>query len=216
MKKLLIGLSILMAVNFCVAASKPKVEKITPEKILQEINTSGSQQTVTRLNATPGAKDWTEVRKKIELGNADWLTVAEALSKGVNDFKTWQELRVSLSLALPKNAAGVLHLINLDPINISYLCSAPFTDRGSSFLSTYFSNTIKALNEVKEPGLQEYVQQCTVKLKQTVAVERALRQKQPSTDKGQGPIPDRTPEPSADPDAKPATKAEPAPPSDKK
>lgn len=205
MKKLSVGLSILLAVNICVAASKPKVEKITPEKILQEINTSGAQRTLTRLTATPGAKDWTEIRKKIESGNADWLTVAGALSKGVNDFKTGQELRVSLSLALPKNASGVLHLINLDPINVSYLCSAPFTNRGSAFLSNYSSNTIKALNKVKEAGLQEYVQQCTVKLKQAVAVERALKQRKPSTDKGQSPIPGVTPEPSAAPDAQPAS-----------
>ncbi len=204
MKKLLLCCLILMAANVY-AASKQKVGKITAEQVMQHIQTAGAQSTVARLKLAPNDRNWMAVCKQIEKGSDDWLAVAGELSRGLNDVTTSKDLRIALSNALTKNPAGVLRLANGNPIDILYVCSGTVANRHSA-LNTYVNKTIQALSKVNDPNLQQYVTQCATTLRQAVAIEKALRQKE--VHKNQAPLPES--EPSTEPEN--TTEPQPTPP----
>ena len=215
MKKLLLCCSILVVANVYAATSKHKVSGITADQVAQQIQTAGAQSTMAQLKHAPTGKNWKAVAQQIETGKEEWLVVAGQLSRGLNDFATGNELRKALSIALSKNPAGVLRLVNGNPIDIPYVCSAAIPNRSSSSLRNYVGKTIPELNKVNDPNLRQYVQQCIAKLQQAVAIERALGQKEHHKEVQPEPVTEPQPEPqnkAPEPQSAAPNTAPPAPP----
>lgn len=114
---------------------------------------------------------WDYVVDRIGEGRPDWLQLVPLLAAGI-DAAPAEELRDHLGLALPKNAPGVLAV--LDPKNgpvtgADSVCSMPFGNNLTTPLPADFAaRSISAVEAVKDPKLQVVRNRCLAVLRRGV------------------------------------------------
>lgn len=118
---------------------------IQPASVIGDINAHGAAKVVEKLNAGGGSQ-WREVIRDIERGSPPWLDVAQKLLTGTDAGRT-TDLYFGLSLALTRNAAGVLSLVGPD-LPIADVCSVPYIEPDDKTIRTYRAKVHTALGKV--------------------------------------------------------------------
>lgn len=126
----------------------------TPAQIIQMINDKGARSVVAELYANDSGESewWNHVIPEIGKGTQAWLAVASALEPGV-DASTAEDLKASLSEAIPHNPEGVLVILNDDKplLTIEQVCAFanfPETEAESNKL---YVDSIREMFKVKSP-----------------------------------------------------------------
>ena len=110
---------------------------------------------------------------RIGEGRSEWLRLVPRLSARV-DADPAEELRDHLGLALPKNAPGVLAV--MDPKNgpvtgVDSVCSMPFGNNFPDPLPADFAaRSVAAVTAVREPALQTVRNHCLAVLRRGVCL----------------------------------------------
>jgi hypothetical protein len=141
-------------------AGKP----ITAAQVEREINRVGATQAIRNLSSSPLDKSWQQIEAHISNGEKEWVNIAKSLSTGA-DAGYAASLLISLAKALPKNPQNVLPLIDAQPyLSVSQLCGAPFIEPEESFYQQYLKDTKEALENLKNPQLEQQRQLCLKKI----------------------------------------------------
>lgn len=126
----------------------------TPAEIIQMINDKGARSVVAELYANDSGESewWNHVIPEIGKGTQAWLAVASALEPGV-DASTAEDLKASLSEAIPHSPEGVLAILNDDKplLTIEQVCAFanfPETEAESNKL---YVDSIREMFKVKSP-----------------------------------------------------------------
>jgi hypothetical protein len=130
---------------------------LSPGDIDERIRQVGPSRTVGELE---GDDAWDFVVARISEGRSDWLQLVPRLAPGA-DADPAEELRDHLGLALPRNAAGVLAVLDAKNSGVSgvdAVCSTPF---GNNLEPTPFAaRSIWAVEAVKDSRLQAVRRRC--------------------------------------------------------
>lgn len=136
----------------------------TAAQVAQAILSAGAKVTVDTLYQSG---KWDGVVDRISKGGSDWIAVAPKLARGV-DAGPAEDLGIALATALPRNAKGVLGVIdpnNGPVIGVGQVCSMPFIEETPRHLATYRRKSLAALAAVRDPALSAMKSACLAALK---------------------------------------------------
>ena len=119
-----------------------------------------------------------ELLNHTDLGEADWVTLAPQLADGT-DGATAEMLAISLALALPRNPAAVLSVLDpqVEPLNPERVCGAPFIEDTVKDIPGYIARSQVALQRVGDTRLSKQKTECLDHLKQAAKTVQPNRQK---------------------------------------
>jgi hypothetical protein len=101
---------------------------------------------------------WDAVIHGIEMGTPVWLDVAKKLLKATDAGRT-TDLYFALSLALTRNAAGVLSMAGPD-LPIDRVCSVPYIEPDEKTIRTHRTRVRAALRRVTSTHLDSQKKAC--------------------------------------------------------
>jgi hypothetical protein len=133
--------------------------------IQSRIKEEGASSVITGLWGTTA---WSQLTDKVASGDAAWIDVAVALSKG-SDAGSTSELHDALSLSLAKNPEYVLKVLpknSSEPCSLSRVCEGP--DDPPETLSAAMKelkNAEAAVQQIHGKALQANKRQCLENLK---------------------------------------------------
>ncbi|KER04498.1 hypothetical protein LGZ99_06370 [Photorhabdus temperata] len=163
MKKLLLLLILVsfssLAVDRHIIAKNP-YPNLTPEQLTQQIKRQGAKMVIANMPEGDNG-EWDYITNHIASGDMAWLKIAPLLAKG-SDAYSAETLSTALATALPKNASGVLSVLNDSNVSISTesVCSLPFYQGTEAELNQYVIDSIRALykNKGGEKCLQKLIE----------------------------------------------------------
>jgi len=132
-------------------------QPIDPKKITDAIDAQGAMAVVQELNAGTG-QQWRQVIQKIKTGAAEWLVVADRLLTGTDAGRT-TDLYFALSIALTRNAPGVLSLVGPN-LPVEQVCSVPYIEPDDKTIAAHRKLVHSALQKVKSPELKSQKMAC--------------------------------------------------------
>jgi 2-keto-3-deoxy-6-phosphogluconate aldolase len=143
-------------------------DTLTPVQLTMQIDHLGAAAVARRLVAN-GQFD--QVLRHIEAGSDAWLALAPRLAEGT-DAAASEDLGIALATALPKNALGVLSVI--DPhdgpvIGVTRVCGVPFVEGTAANLDAYVRHAVAAVGTIDvagQPALARMQRACLAALRQ--------------------------------------------------
>jgi hypothetical protein len=135
-----------------------------PERIESELSTEGAQATVSRLWQSG---DYDDVLRQMATGDERWVTLAPALAQGA-DAGAAEGLTIALAEALPRNAEGVLGVLDPSRRTLSppRVCGAPFIEGVKIGIGAYLAEATRAVSAVSQARLQSAKAACLAALRQ--------------------------------------------------
>jgi hypothetical protein len=146
----------LIASLLCVLPAGCAAAVRSAASIEREIKAGGADSVVKRLTAAKG--DWDTVVRQVETGKDAWLNVASELL-GATDAGNTESLHYALSIALTRNAAGVLRLLGPNA-PLEKVCKVPYIEPGPGVVAEYRAKARAALAKVRESGLGARKRDC--------------------------------------------------------
>jgi len=135
---------------------------LSAAEVLASIQHSGAKVTIAELERRD---QWQMVTDMISTGDSGWIELVPKLAVASDEAAT-EDLAISLSVALPKNAPFVLAVLAIEhTINASRVCSMPFSEDRVKDRSAYKRQTQHALDEVKDASLAQTKANCIATLK---------------------------------------------------
>lgn len=131
--------------------------EITAQGVQAEINRLGAQKTVADLNAQ-GGRHWEAFLRGVELGRQDWLDIVPAIKPGT-DAATAEGLQTAASMALSRNAAGILALAPAT-YALSALCTVPLIEPTDAQVKAFKRRTLAALNKAISGPASDKASEC--------------------------------------------------------
>ncbi len=128
-----------------------------PKVILDDIESQGAAAVVKKLSAGNGSQ-WQYVIRRMETGSPAWLDVARKLLT-VTDAGRTTDLYFALSLALTRNAAGVLSMVGPN-LQVDRVCSVPHIEPDEKTIRTHRMNVRSALRKVTSAELDSQKKAC--------------------------------------------------------
>ena len=125
--------------------------------LLDDIGSKGAGAVVGNLNSGNGSQ-WKNVIGKIESGSPAWLDVAKKLLTATDAGRT-SDLYFALSIALTRNAAGVLSMVGSD-LPVDRVCSVPYIEPDEKTIRTHRIRVRTALQKVTSPELDSKKRAC--------------------------------------------------------
>lgn len=167
-QKLIIGASAAAAIMAAAVYLAPYHLKPTswlvPQDIGGRIDQVGAGQTVRELT---GDDSWDFVVGRIGEGRPEWLELTPRLIHGV-DGDSAETLLDSLAVALPRNPAGVLAVLDLkrdSPFGIESVCSAAFANNLENPPKDLVARSIRAVEMIHAPQLEPARNRCLAMLR---------------------------------------------------
>jgi hypothetical protein len=130
---------------------------MTPQDVKVEVESLGAQKTVADLNAH-GGRRWDAFLRGVQSGRGDWLALVPAIKSGT-DAGTAEGLQIAVSMALSRNAAGVLALTPAT-YALSALCIVPLIEPTDAQVTTYKRRTLSGLDKASSGSAANKVQEC--------------------------------------------------------
>jgi hypothetical protein len=130
---------------------------VEPKAVIDAIDSHGAAAVVRELSAGKGSQ-WDAVIHGIEMGTPVWLDVAKKLLKATDAGRT-TDLYFALSLALTRNAAGVLSMAGPD-LPIDRVCSVPYIEPDEKTIRTHRTRVRAALRRVTSTHLDSQKKAC--------------------------------------------------------
>jgi hypothetical protein len=130
---------------------------VTPKAVADDIRSHGAAAVVKELNAGSGIR-WHDVIRGIETGSTAWLDVAKMLLTATDAGRT-TDLYFALSLALTRNANGVLLLVGPN-LPIDTVCSVPQIEPDKKTVTAHRAKVHSALLNVKSADLEPLKKAC--------------------------------------------------------
>jgi hypothetical protein len=128
-----------------------------PRVIINDIDSQSAASVIEKLNAEKGSQ-WRDVIHGIETGSQDWLDVAKKLLTATDAGRT-EDLYFALSLALTRNAAGVLSMVGAE-LSIDSVCSVPYIEPTEKTVRTHRARVRNALRKVMSGELASQKKAC--------------------------------------------------------
>lgn len=148
------------------AQASPAGASVTPAEVRAMIGRDGARATVATLNqggSVTAPNRLTTVMNGIAAGEQAWLDLVPLLRQGT-DGETGEGLVMSIAEALPRNAAGVLRLMNEDLDALS-VCSDLELGLSAEESRAYRQTSIAAVEAVTDPALQQAKTACLAELR---------------------------------------------------
>lgn len=123
---------------------------VTPKMVLENIRESGAKKYIHDLakeNAmATSTSQWEAIVKGLSTGEAEWLKIVPLIAR-YTDAGFAEDLATALALALPKNAAGVMNVLDekIPPLSIRNVCSMPLYNETVPEQNEYVVKAIQAL-----------------------------------------------------------------------
>ena len=135
-----------------------------PGQIEREISAEGPRAVVSRLWRSG---DYDGVLRKLATGDQRWVTLAPALAQGA-DAAAAEGLSVALAEALPRNAEGVLKVLNSSrrALSPARVCGVPFIEGTKINIGSYLAEATTAVSAVTSDRLQGAKAACLAALRQ--------------------------------------------------
>jgi hypothetical protein len=130
---------------------------VEPKAIIDDIDSNGAAAVVRKLTAGNGSQ-WHDVIRGIEIGSPPWLDVAKKLLTATDAGRT-TDLYFALSVALTRNAAGVLSMAGPD-LPIEKVCSVPYIEPDEKTIRTHRTKVRTALRKVTSTELDSQKKAC--------------------------------------------------------
>lgn len=130
---------------------------VSATSIQREIKSNGAASVVRRLTSGKG-EQWQAVLRNIETGNKVWLKIAMGLLGGTDAGNT-ESLYYALSIALTRNAEGVLRLLG-PTAPIQKICTVPYIEPSPKAVREYRIRAQAALAKVTDPTLAKSKREC--------------------------------------------------------
>jgi hypothetical protein len=142
-----------------VACGQSSANKQLPDykAVITDIDSQGVASVVKELTAGNGRR-WDSVIRAIESGSPGWLEVARKLLAATDAGRT-ADLYFALSLALTRNAAGVLSLVGPN-LPIDRVCSVPYIEPDEKTVATHRIKVRSALRKVTSADLSSQKAAC--------------------------------------------------------
>jgi hypothetical protein len=131
--------------------------------LLDDVSAKGARAVVKELNLGSGSQ-WQHVIKEVQGGSSQWLEVARRLLAGADAGRT-TDLFFALSIALTRNAAGVLSMIGPD-LPLDKICSVPYIEPDESTIRAHRAKVRSALDRVNSPALDPLKKSCLIAVEQ--------------------------------------------------
>lgn len=136
-----------MLLGFC---SWGRAAMLSAADVAAGIQHSGAKTTIDDLERRD---QWQMVTDMIATGDPAWIELVPKLTRGSDEVAT-DELAVSLSYALPKNAPFVLAVLSVDHVvSTERVCSMPFADDLIKDRPAYKRQALQALDQVADHAL---------------------------------------------------------------
>jgi len=151
---------VVFAVVLCPLAYSQQVGAtgvVEPKAIIDDIDSHGAAAVVRKLTAGDGSQ-WNDVIHGIEIGSPAWLDVAKKLLTATDAGRT-TGIYFALSLALTRNAAGVLSMVGPD-LPIDRVCSVPYIEPDEKTIRTHRTKVRAALRKVTATELDSQKKSC--------------------------------------------------------
>ncbi len=140
-------LAIAMLLGFC---SGGRAAALSAADVASSIQHSGAKTTIADLERR---EQWQIVTDMVATGDPAWIELIPKLARGSDELAT-DELAVSLSYALPKNAPFVLAVLSVEQvIGTERVCSMPFADDLIKDRPAYKRQALQALDQVTDHAL---------------------------------------------------------------
>jgi hypothetical protein len=135
-----------------------------PGQIEREIAAEGARAAVRGLWRSG---DYDGVLRELASGEQRWLALAPALAQGA-DAAAAEGLSVALAEALPRNAEGVLKVLDQSRRALSpgRVCGVPFVEGTKINIGSYLAEATTAVSAVASDGLQVAKAACLAALRQ--------------------------------------------------
>jgi hypothetical protein len=130
---------------------------VEPKAVIDDIDSHGTASVVKKLNIGNG-RQWRAVIAGIETGSPPWLAVARRLLTATDAGRT-TDLYFALSLALTRNADGVLSLVGQD-LPIDRVCSVPYIEPDEKTIVAHRIKVRAALQKVTSASLDSRKRAC--------------------------------------------------------
>jgi len=137
---------------------------LSAAEVLASVQHSGAKTTIADL----GRRDqWQIVTDMIDTGDTTWIGLVPKLAPGSDEI-TSEDLAISLSYALPKNAPAVLAALSAEHIiGVNRVCSMPFPDDIVKDRAAYKRQALHALDPVNDRELVPVKAACIAMLKRS-------------------------------------------------
>ena len=133
--------------------------------VVEEIKTRGAKAVVDRLASPNSEKEWEEIQKGIQTGQADWLSAARELRNG-SDAGMTESIDISLAIALSNNAEGVLEVAG-DTIPADRICTVPYIEPDATTVVSHKRKAKAALERVARADLASKRDACLAAIENT-------------------------------------------------
>ena len=150
---------IIVATVLCPVEGQQRSSKSLAESnaLLGNISSKGAAAVVKSLNRGNGG-EWQRVIRNIETGSPAWLRVANKLLTATDAGRT-SDVYFALSLALTRNAAGVLSMVGPNVL-VDRICSVPYIEPDEKTVRTYRLRARSAISKVTSAGLDPQKKAC--------------------------------------------------------
>lgn len=144
----LLGAFVIVSSGACAAAETGSL--LTAASLERDIKANGAVAVVKQLKSRKG-ENWQKVVRKVESGNADWLHVAGGLLKATDAGDT-ESLHFALSIALTRNAEGVLSMLGPE-VPVERICTVPYIEPSAKVEQEYRTKARASIAKVLKPEL---------------------------------------------------------------
>jgi len=149
---------VLAALALCSLACGQQAKAVS-----DEIDSKGAASVVKKLNSSNGSQ-WKALIRGIETGAPEWLVVARKLSTATDAGRT-TDLYFALSLALTRNAEGVLSILGPN-LPVEKVCTVPYIEPDEKTIRTYRLKARSSLRKVTSAELESKKKACLKALEQ--------------------------------------------------
>ena len=144
----LLGAIVIASSGACAAAEA--VRPLTAASLERDIKANGAVVVVKQLKSRKG-ENWQKLVHKVESGNVEWLHVAGGLLKATDAGDT-ESLHFALSIALTRNAEGVLSLLGPE-VPADRICTVPYIEPSAKEEEEYRTKARASIAKVLKPEL---------------------------------------------------------------
>ncbi|MFZ4832494.1 hypothetical protein [Rouxiella sp. Mn2063] len=120
---------------------------LTAQQFAQQIHDQGAKVVIASIPDADGG-EWNYIMEHIASGSPDWLSIVPLISTA--GAEGWNEdISSALAMAIPKNAPGVMAVIDdaVVPLSTDVVCSMPLYQGSTTELNQYVVDAIRALHK---------------------------------------------------------------------
>jgi len=147
---------VLLVVGILTFSSSAATNRLTPQNVVDHINHYGAKNYLHNLakeNATASStSEWESIVEGLSSGQTEWLQITPFIAR-YTDAGFAEDLATALAIALPKNVAGVMNVLDekIPPVSMRNVCSMPLYNETVPEQNDYVVKAIQALYKNDTP-----------------------------------------------------------------